>query len=293
MKKQKSRSLLREWTAIVLLVYFALFPKAAFQPTSDALLFSATRLVPSLFVFLVLSKAVLSKRPVLWLAKKMGMAPFLFVLGTVCGFPTGAVCARKLFDDRAVNKKTAEYLMAVSNNASLSFVTGFLGTSVFENQKTGVVLLCLQWAACLLSALLLKRIMFGALPLPSAVLSDQKSVSLADAAREGGLTMLTVCSCVVFFSVLGGVAAAPFCGTVWETVIKGIFEFSTGCSTAARDRATTLPLCGFFVGFSGLSVAAQVKSCGGRSLSAKPYFALKCLQGALLFVFASVWELAN
>ena len=63
--------------------------------------------------------------------------------------------------------------------------------------------------------------------------------------------------------------------------MTGILEFSGGCSVAATlDSEFALPLCAFFLGFSGFGVHFQIISVCG-DVSYKKYFAFSLIKALL------------
>ena len=71
-------------------------------------------------------------------------------------------------------------------------------------------------------------------------------------------------------------------------LLRGVFEFSSGCAAAAGGRYG-FALCAAAVGHCGLSAAMQVRFALGSGLSVKPYLVSKCVGGAVITLLAVIF----
>ena len=146
---------------MLLLLYFTFFPNEAGIPAYEAIVFCVKNLVPHIFIYILLSKAVISSFVFRKCAEFFGTDSACFILGTLCGCPNGAKNAKTLFDCDAITKKQAEYLCTFTNNPSVSFVIGFAGISHFGSLKVGIFLLLCEIISALTEKFIMKKIMFG------------------------------------------------------------------------------------------------------------------------------------
>ena len=133
------------------LIFFAVLigsPADAARAAARSLEICATRLIPSLFLFIALTGIITSTRiadfigrlfcrPFVWL---FGISPAgvcAFILGSVGGFPIGAVTAKRLYDDRLLTRDEAARLIEFSSNAGMAFCVGGIGVSLYDSAAVG------------------------------------------------------------------------------------------------------------------------------------------------------------
>ena len=272
MRTRKLFSLFYEFFALTLFIYLLIYPQQATEPTRYALEFCVETLIPSLFIYMVLAKIIITLPITNWLIKVFGLETVILITGTLCGSPVGAKTALTLFENKKITKKHAEYLCSFTNNASVSFVLGFVGKELFGDIKIGIRLLIYQIIASGVTAFFMKFIIFGKEKIPSFIAVKNNKTGLREAVSDSAVTMINLCACVVFFMVAGGVICrfADF-SILDEAIIKSILEFSSGCAAAVGAKEYAIPLTAFALSQTGLSMALQVKSVIAGKLAFLPY----------------------
>ena len=133
------------------LIFFAALigsPSTAARAAARSLEICATRLIPSLFLFIALTGTITSTRiadfigrlfcrPFVWLFGIPPAGVCAFILGSVGGFPIGAVTAKRLYDDRLLTRDEAARLIAFSSNAGMAFCVGGIGVSLYDSAAIG------------------------------------------------------------------------------------------------------------------------------------------------------------
>lgn len=280
----------KEWFAFLLLsAFFAvllLFPGLSGQATFRKLLFFGKTVFPSLFVSLCISGVLVTSQVTRLLYRfPFGVEGTVLLLGILCGFPVGARCALLLYEDGQITKTRAEFLCGFSNLASLPFLTGVVGYSLFGDVRFGMRLVFLQAAASLLTAAAL----YFVLRPNCEGLTDTpytESKGLASSIASSAHTMLELGGMLIFFGTaadlllqltgLHGISAA---------LVQSVLEFSSGCAYAAQLGGLTGELIAVLsVGLSGLCVAFQVASVTKGKLSMRPYILGKSLQAVFMLV---------
>ena len=273
MKIKKTALAVTDICAVALFVYLLAFPKIAAEPTRQALEFCFNTLIPALFVYMVLAKTVVSLPVTDKLTRILGIETFALLIGTLCGCPVGAKNAVSLFESGRISKRQAEYLCSFTNNAGVSFVVGFVGGELFGDIRIGIKLLIFQLVSAVVTAAVMRRIMFKKEKMPPPLPRRPAKTGLKEAISDSATTMINLCACAVFFMVAGGAITRIFnLPNFWDSILKSVLEFSSGCAAAARLGKASLPIAAFAIGQTGLSVAMQVKSVAGNKLSLKPYF---------------------
>lgn len=301
-------------SAIFLLLLLLKNPELAADAVSSALLQCAKLLIPSLFPIMVASEIAVESgaaefitRPLNGLlarilgVKKEAASPYF--LGLLGGYTTSVCGILSLYKNGKISKEDCERMVALSSLPSLSFLTGFAGNGIFKSTTIGWIL----WAISIFSTLILgfftqKRHKKGKLTAGRIhpVMRDEnskKAISksaisaskiIVGAISHSAGAMIVICGCVVFFSTLIAVLHCPIDALNMPENIQnlalGSLEITNGISSTASISPLSLRAasCGFFIGWSGLSVHFQIISlCDGYDLSFKKYFLYKAIQGAI------------
>ena len=278
------------WVAL-LGTYFALLlckPRLSGEVTLERLSFFVRTVFPSLFVSLCLS-GMLVTSPI---ARVLYRFPFgvectVFVLGVLCGFPVGARSALLLYQNGQISKTRAEFLCGFTNLASLPFLIGVVGSTLFQDMLFGMRLAALQAVCALVTGVALYFVLH-----PDCkglkVYGSQTPQGVAVSVASGAHTMLELGGMIVFFGV-----AADMCrqtvgiGGIPAVLLQSVLEFSSGCASAsAYGGEIGALLATMAVGCSGLCVYAQVAAVTKGELSMRPYVLGKLMQTALMGVLA-------
>lgn len=291
MKTRSIFSALTDSLAIILFLYLLVFPQSASEPTRNALYFCAQTLIPSLFIYMVLAKMIISLPATDRLAKRIGTGSIVFISGILCGCPIGAKMALSLYESGRIDKRYAEYLCAFTNNASVSFVVGYVGGELFGSRVIGIRLFIFQIIASAVTALLMKRFIYGKTHIKTIYSESAGRVPLREAVTDSAQTMISVCACAVFFIVAAS-SISGFLGLppIWDAVLKCLLEFSSGCAAGARLDSGALGICAFSIGFTGLSVFLQVKSVVSGKLSTKPFAVGKLISATVMTMLSLLSE---
>ena len=290
MKHRVSFSRLTEAMLMLLFCYLLIFPQNASEPTRDAIRFCAETLIPSLFIYTVLSKTVISLPMTQRATKRFGVASITLLTGTLCGCPIGAKTAVSLYEKGVVDKKQAEYLCSFTNNASVSFIIGYVGNELFGDVFVGARLLVYQTTASLVTAAIMKRVIYGKERIPKSTGMAVPKTSLREALSDGALTMINITSCAVFFIVVSNaISHTVALSDQGNAMLKSILEFSSGCAESAKLDSFAIPFTAFSLGHCGAAVAMQVKSATDGKLSIKPYIAGKLISCTVMTVLAIIF----
>lgn len=275
---------------VVLFVYLLIFPKNLSLDTKNALLFCAETLVPSLFIYTVLAKAVFSMPFAEKTVGFIGLPAFSLIMGTLCGAPLGAKNALFLYENGKISKKYAEYLCSFTNNASLSFVIGYVGNVLLGDTLAGVRLLIYQLVGSIVTAVIMKNIIFGQDKPIASFGIDNKRTAFSDIIIDSAHTVINISACAVFFKVVAEtVSRLMSLDRFGNAILLSLLEFSSGVSEASKLGNTAFTLCAFAIGFTGFSVAMQVKSVVSNRLSIRSYFAGKIISCTVMTGLAFIF----
>ncbi len=270
----------------VLGAYFAMLlckPRLASELTFARLSFFVHTVFPSLFVSLCLS-AMLVTSPLVRVLYRFpfGVECTVFALGVFCGFPVGARSALLLYQNGCISKKRAEFLCGFTNLASLPFLIGVVGSTLFGDMAFGMRLAALQAVCALVTGAVLFAVLRPDCGGIADVPVDTKRVSASVAG--GAHTILELGGMIIFFGVAADLLQQMLgIGGIAAVLLRGVLEFSSGCAAASEYGGEVGALLAVAsVGFSGLCVFSQVASVTGGEFSMRPYVLGKLLQTALM-----------
>ena len=314
--------------AVILLVAaMVLFPGAAFAGASNAIHLWWTVVLPALLPFFICAQLLLELKimhrlgkSLEWLMRPLfnlpGEAALAFVMGYCSGFPTGTAIAASLRRDGLLSQEEGARLVAFTNNPSPLFILSGVATGIFQNPAYGPLLLGINYGLNLLLGIGL-GIFSGQRRKqspPAKAIAPRAAIPpippfanlLKNAARIAGGNIAIVGCYLVFFSVLNQclaesgllalllepLQALGLPQTVGEPLAKGVWEMTLGIEgigKAGLPAAQALALTAALLGFSGISVQAQVAGMvSGTDIKIKPYLFCRlahCLLSYIVSLF--------
>lgn len=310
-EEEKMRTLTRtavySAAAVFLSFLFCLMPDTVTDSVSSSLYVCASRVIPSVFPFTVISSFFIKSggaertdalfaRPFYRLFGLPSGASALFC-SMFFGFPLGAMCVGSLYSSGRLDSREASRLLTFSACASPVYPVFAVGKGMFGSVGAGVLIFAAGAAVSVLIGILLnlirpiRRAPAQSLPLTVTKmrLPEAVTASVADASR----IILNVCGAVTFFSLLGRVISELLFGLTESARLSlfvcAAFEFASGCAVCAEAYANgviglteALALSAFAIGFSGLSVICQNASVlPSDKISLTPHIIAKAVTGAL------------
>ena len=292
-------------------VFSLVFPKAASDAAFRALRLCAERVIPSLFLFIVSSKILLScgvgkffsfltggvLEKMLCLSKSGSAA---VILGLLCGSPTGAVRISEAVLRGEMEEREAQSILPFVTAASPAFLAGTVGSALFSSVSYGYLLMFSQMVSSIILLLATRKSRSQSAFSHKGEKSGEYLLPLLSrAVKEAGVSVIYVCSFITFFCVLSQTVLhfIPCTGAV-NALVNGFFEISGGFAALAQNECTLFEkyfLGGAMLGFSGISVFMQSASFICESgISMKKYALGKCVQavlcGAICLAAGTIFE---
>ena len=213
-----------------------------------------------------------------------------------------AVCARlagQLYDAGQISRRDAALLQVLGCCSGPGFVIGCVGGLLLGNVRLGVMLYAAQIAANLGAAAVICLFLRGDMGNTTRRAADNgtalspsrcggsplaegaKGVSLPGAISSAVASSLSVCGCVVFFRVMGGVVLAVC--PLPPVLVSAALEVSAGCADfAALGGPRALYGCCACLSLLGLSVWAQLQLFTGAAFCPRALVCSRLLHFALL-----------
>ncbi|MBE5821167.1 MAG: sporulation integral membrane protein YlbJ [Clostridiales bacterium] len=320
----KIKDLLISLLIIMLFLMLIIFSNSSFYCARKGIELFLYNVVPSIFPFLVLSNILINSN-ILNIIQKLfnpiikkifnlpGIASISIVLGLVSGYPIGAKITADLYSKNLINKEEAERLLAFTNNSGPLFIISFVGISLFNDTKTGVLLLFTH----IISAILI-GIILGILSRKKNIRLDDFNISentsnlsfseiIVNSVKNSVNTILTIGGFIIFFSVIISILSSghffyfitkPFeyifsllgiSSNLLIPIFQGIIELTNGISFVANTNLPYIYIvsaCAFLLGFGGLSIYMQLHAVIiNTNLSTKKYLLCKLFHGILASIF--------
>ncbi len=286
--------------AVLLLVCIIFHTETAIDAAKEAILVCGQTLIPSLFPFFVLSSFMVGTGFVSSIGKVLspaakrifrvsGSGAVVFVIGILCGYPTGAKMVAELYEKKLITKNEANRLLPFCNNSGPLFVIGAVGVGMLGDKYHGVVLYIIHVLSAVMVGIFFSLFSKKERNIqPQAITAVQLSYAFSDAVCRATKTMLEVCGFLVFFSVLR-VFIMPILVSVFKTsafglVLSAMTEVTLGaydvCKSGMPESFVLITLSGV-IGFGGLCVMLQVMGVVSKAgLGIKTYICGKLLQMA-------------
>ena len=295
-------------------ILMLLYPQAAYEGACRGLSTWSVHLLPSLLPFFIAADLLLSlgfvrflgiilepvMRPVFRLPGETG---FALALGFTSGFPMGAVLTASLKEQNLCTAQEAARLAAFTNNSSPLFLLISVPVSMLHRPELGILLLAAHYLANLTIGILLRflapsehtaiqtRHLFrtALLEMRQYQLSHHQPVGamLGQSVQKGIDSIVKIGGFVLLFSVvLSLLQVTPQLSTALSA---GLFEMTLGAQAASQCPAALLEqlmIISFILGWSGLSIQAQVSSIlAEQNISSRLYCLCRPIQGLLAALY--------
>lgn len=297
--------------SVFLVALFLKNAELASTEVASALGICAAMLIPALFPLTVASEiatetgaaSFVTRKLCVPISKILGVsrdAAVPYFLGLLGGYTSSCKSAILLYNSGKISKEDCESIIAISNMPSLAFLTGFVGNKIFNNSTVGWILWTITVASTLILGVI-NRFLLKKKKSPTTerrgfsssqvgTVKVQKSFSqiIVDAITHSAYSMLIICACVVFFSVLIAVLKLTLANLgiseAHSEIMLGTLEITRATSSCALVESTLLraTLCAFYIGWSGLCVHFQLFAmCEETKISFGRYLFLKMLCGII------------
>lgn len=284
-------------SVIVLICYTEQVTKGA----QNALEICATSVIPALFPFFVVSGIMVNTgithiigkifTPVSEkLFKTSATGAFCFVMGVLCGYPTGAKVIAEMYKTDALSKEESERLLAFCNNSGPLFVIGTVGIGMLGNKKAGIILYAIHVMSAIITGVVLS---IFCKKIPNKTSNKITAINLGKAVtksvEDAVKSILLVCGYVVLFGSVISVAET----FLKNPVLLSLLEVTTGAktiTTSGVEETVMLSILSGAMAFGGICVFLQVKSViADTDLSARTYIFGKSFQALCAYTIARVY----
>lgn len=280
-------------SAVILGCYGCLrYTEACAEGIRKGILFCIEVLVPSLFVFMALSSAVIRSgiadsvtRPfdklsrVLFRLPSSGVAVIL--LSMLGGYPVGARCAAALYEQGTISRSEAEKTACIAVCAGPGFLLNYVGIALLNSRQAGIALLVSEIAGILLTGILIGKVMRSKpLPFKQTLRSVKIDNLLLNAVTDASRATFRMCGMVVVCMAMITVIDEISPDRTVTDIAAACIEVTEGCHRMCG--VYPLYLIAFFIGFGGISVHLQIYAgLGDLRLNKGLFFLYRIIQGII------------
>lgn len=249
-----------------------------------------TALIPSLLPFFVISNilsapaysgriGIVMQPPAKILGVPCRGAGTALLLGLLGGFAPGTVAVNALYAQRQITVKQAQTLLCCVSGYGPAFVIAAVGTGLFGNIITGIILYSANLTATFIGSVIISRLFIK--PEKFAPPADETQVSEPDIVKcimDAIQNIVMVCGYVVVFRCFADsliTAKTPF----WvHFLLYTAAETTIACNAAAAlSPKAALYLCCAAISFTAFSAIIQMRALLSRDISIRPVMMLRVL----------------
>ena len=261
------------------------------QGIKNGLALCITTLIPSLFIFLVLSQYISSgsvvaildkllKTPSKIIFRHSGVCTGVLIMALIGGYPVGARCIASLYKTNILDKQSASKLSLMAVCSGPGFVINFVGQALIKNKTAGAILFISQLVSCVIVALICAHLINPKdIIVSTRIKSETKT--FVQSVNDGCIATVNMCAMVLVFSAIISVCDSVLKESpVLCDTICCLLEITTACN----KLCTRLPLytTSFLIGFGGICVHFQIFSAlKDIGINKTLFFFMRIIQGII------------
>lgn len=264
-------------TLILFVVFFFIFmllafPQKTVKGITDGLKLCFSKVIPSLFPFLVLSSYILKsglshylsyplKKIVAVLFKLPEEAVTVIIMSVIGGYPVGANMIAELYQSKRISEESGRHLLYFCVNPSLSFTLSYVGAIVCKNIKIGIII----YSSIFLSSLIIGSAFrwinkYNNIPVKKHdTYTLNILTSISESITSGAYSMISVASVIIMFSCFKEIIST----VIKEPTINALISGATEVTNFLNEFSylSSIPFISAVLYFGGLCVHLQVLHC--------------------------------
>ena len=274
-------------------------PNVILNGAKNGLLLWFNALIPALLPYMIISNAVISSGlstninfifyPVTRLLKISPLASYCILSGIFFGYPSCAINAGSLVNEKQLDKETASVCTCAFNNISPGFIMGYLCIGMLDDSSYIPIVMCLFYISLLLSTIVIRLVLFKQLKYihtkPDISHTIHKNI-IQDSIRRALINISVLGGYIIIFSIM--INYIKMIPLKQITVITPLFEITSGianvCDVISDTRLRLLIIVPMlaFGGISGIFQTFAVDNYG--IIDKKKYIYSKVISCAICFI---------
>lgn len=254
-----------------------------------------TVLIPSLFPFMVISSFIVKSGLSYQIGKPLrGITKHLFglnecfapiiILSILGGYPIGAKGISEIYIRGEADERECKKASLFCVCSGPGFLVNYIGSSIYNNKKVGLILLFSQIISVLILGILNnifdKRRNNYISDKELCIKNEPIGNSLVKAVADGSKGMLAICSFVVIYSAFAGILNAVLADGLFKNSLLCLFEVCSAVNV--MSKSCPIEAVAFASGFGGLCVHFQIYSALGElKISKLLFYVYRIMQGII------------
>lgn len=260
-----------------------ILPTLSMESFFQGILIWATKVLPSLLPFFILTKLLSYTNFIPRIGKYLtpitqklygvgGVSGYVYVMSIISGYPVGAKITSELYNSRTISKSQAITITAFTSTSGPLFIIGTVGIGLFGSSKIGIIVLISHYLSSLINGLLYRNResnttqILSNKPIPNNPLNESMTSSILSIMTVGGFIALfymiiNILISINTFSIFtSGLQLLHIPQDISLGVISGLIEVTTGCIMLSKLTISShlaLLLLSFLISFGGLSIHFQ------------------------------------
>ena len=259
---------------LFMILMMSILPQRFANATFNGLKVWANILLPSMFVFFVLTKLLVSNKMTskfflpmdkafckIYRTKKYG--GYVFAISILAGYPVGAKIVSELYSSGKIGKIDGKKIISFCSTSSPMFILGSLGSGIFGNMTIAFVVLISHMLSSLCCGMVFKNQTGENLYKKEEKETSKNSIN--DVLQDSIISILMVGGYISLCFVLVEFLLLPISnvaenGSVAICIFKGLIEVTSGCVALSQISISAKMLAIFLsalVSFGGLCIHLQ------------------------------------
>lgn len=268
-------------SAILLIV---ILPRNSINSFYNGISVWATKVLPTLLPFFILTKLLSSTNFIPYISKKLtpftkkmygidGYGGYIYLMSIISGYPMGAKITSELYRDGRITKGQAHTISAFTSTSGPLFIIGTIGIALFSSSKLGIIVLVSHYIGALLNGLLY-RCREKERDIITHIQTNNNKNTLVSAVSSSITAILNIGVYIALFYMIADLVItlnlfSPLLiildkvgvsRNVSQSILSGILEVTTGeimLSHTQLSLNTAAIITTALVSFGGLSIHAQ------------------------------------
>lgn len=271
---------------IFLISLIILLPQNSISSFYDGVRLWATKVLPTLLPFFILTKLLSSTPLIPYLESKIspltqklygvgGVAGFVYIMSIISGYPVGAKITSDLYGSGKITQSEARTITAFTSTSGPLFILGSVAVGMFGSTKMGVIILISHYLGALLNGFLYRKKQKHTISHNTS--SSQESIALGEAVYTSIIAVLNIGGFIALFYMIIALLSslnifAPIVRlfellgvnqNISLGLLSGLCEVTSGevlLSKASLSPPLATVLSTAIISFGGLSIHAQAYS---------------------------------
>lgn len=281
-KKTKLFNLFYVVFLILAIIFLVIMPNLAMTSFFKGLQIWATKVLPALLPFFVLTKLLSYTNFLSTFGRFLnpitskiygvgGNAGYVYLLSVISGYPVGAKLTSDLYTSKQISKGQAITISSFASTSGPLFILGTVAIGMFGSIKIGVIIMISHILGALINGLFYKckdTQNVGCLSQPNIPnpLGESMSSSISSILSVGGfiaifyMLLQLLIALNIFSPIASLLELVKVPSNLTTAILSGIIEVTTGClmlSSIPLSNAVLATIATFLISFGGLSIHAQ------------------------------------